>query len=44
VARAAELAGNREKARTYYEKLLALAANADTERPEVRDAKAYLGR
>ena len=43
-ARAAELAGNREKARTYYEKLLALAANADTERPEMREAKAYLAR
>jgi hypothetical protein len=43
-ARAAELAGHRATARTYYERLLTLGAQADTERPELRDAKAYLGR
>ena len=43
-ARAAELSGNHAKARASYEKLLALGANADTERDELREAKAYLGR
>ena len=43
-ARAAELAGDRDKARTYYAKLLAIAERAYTERPEIRQAKAYLGR
>ena len=43
-ARAAELAGNRDKARGYYEQLLALAKNADSERPELTQAKAYLGK
>jgi tetratricopeptide (TPR) repeat protein len=32
-ARAAELAGDRDKARTYYTQLLALAKHADSERP-----------
>jgi hypothetical protein len=41
--RAAELAGETAKARTYYGQLVALAAQADTERPEVQRAKAYLG-
>ena len=41
VARAAERAGDREKAKTYYGKLLATAAPADTERPELREAKAF---
>lgn len=44
VARAAEAAGNRAKARASYEKLVALGAHADTERPELREAKAYLGK
>src|SRR5262245_22710182 len=43
-ARAAELAGNRDKARSYYEQLLVLAKNADSERPELTQAKAYLGK
>ncbi len=41
-ARAAELSGDREKARTYYQKMLALSAKADTERPERVEAKAFL--
>ena len=41
-ARAAELAGDEEKARTYYEELLALGENADTERAELVAADAYL--
>ena len=40
--KAAALAGDQAKARTYYEKLLALAKNADTERPELKDAKMFL--
>jgi tetratricopeptide (TPR) repeat protein len=43
-ARAAELAGDRDKARAYYAKLTTIAERADTERPELRQAKAYLGR
>jgi len=38
-ARAAELSGNREKAAGYYQKLLALAKDADTPRPELASAK-----
>jgi Tfp pilus assembly protein PilF len=43
-ARAAEAAGDRPKAAAYFEKLLALAARADTARPEVAHARAFLGR
>jgi tetratricopeptide (TPR) repeat protein len=41
-ARAAELAGDRDKARDLYTKLTALAASADTERPELTQAKTFL--
>jgi hypothetical protein len=41
-ARAADLAGDRERARTYYAQLLALAEHADTARPELQQARAYL--
>jgi tetratricopeptide (TPR) repeat protein len=44
VARAADAAGNRTKATEYYGKLVDLAKNADAERQEVRDAKAFLAR
>lgn len=40
--RAAELAGDKEQARTYYEQLLQLADQADGERPELATAKAFL--
>src|SRR5215831_9106741 len=43
-ARAADLAGKRDKARAYYEQLLVLTRNADTDRPEIQLAKAYLGK
>ena len=36
-----ERAGDRDKARIYYEKLLAVAVAADSERPELREAKAF---
>jgi hypothetical protein len=41
-ARAAERAGDRAKARRYYEQLVDLTRTADTERPEVAQAKAFL--
>jgi tetratricopeptide (TPR) repeat protein len=43
-ARAAEAAGDRDKAAMYYDKLLILAKSADTERPELAHARAYVGR
>jgi hypothetical protein len=39
---AAERTGNRVRARVYYEKLAALGVRADTERPELQAAKAFL--
>ena len=39
---AAEKAGQQDKAAMYYDKLLTLAKNADPERPEIKQAKAYL--
>jgi tetratricopeptide (TPR) repeat protein len=42
IARAANATGNRQKASEYYGKLVELAKNADTERPETREAKQYL--
>jgi tetratricopeptide (TPR) repeat protein len=41
-ARAADRAGDRASARSYYEKLIALAGNADTARPDLIVAKQYL--
>jgi tetratricopeptide (TPR) repeat protein len=44
VARAADASGDRAKAIAYYGKLIDLAKNADGERPETREAKAFLAR
>jgi hypothetical protein len=41
-ARAAELAGDRERAQTYYAHLVALGEHADTVRPELQQARDYL--
>jgi tetratricopeptide (TPR) repeat protein len=41
-ARAAELAGEKEKARAFYTKLVALAEQADGERPELDEARTFL--
>ncbi|MGH8621034.1 MAG: hypothetical protein ACRET3_02755, partial [Burkholderiales bacterium] len=41
-ARAAEAAGDRQKAREYFAKLVELSKNADTTRPELARAKAYV--
>ena len=43
-ARAAELSGDREKARTYYAQLIALCEKADTDRPELKEAKAFVAK
>jgi len=43
-AKAAERSGDREKARTYYERLVTLCTYADKERPELVEAKTYLAR
>ena len=42
VAKASELAGDRERAKAYYTKLVALAK--DDGRPEVKEARAFLAR
>ncbi|MEE9577143.1 MAG: hypothetical protein V3W35_06995, partial [Gemmatimonadota bacterium] len=41
-ARAAELAGDVERARQYYAQLLEVTRWADSERPEAGDAKRFL--
>jgi hypothetical protein len=41
-AKAAALAGDQAKAKSYYEKLVVLAQNADTEWPEIIEAKMFL--
>ena len=41
-ATAADRAGDRAQARSYYEKLVSLAGNADTARPDLIAAKQYL--
>jgi tetratricopeptide (TPR) repeat protein len=43
-ARAAELLGDMEKARTYYGKLLKLCEKADNNRPELQSAKTFLAK
>jgi Tfp pilus assembly protein PilF len=43
-ALAAEMAGDKAKAREYYTKLVELAKKADGSRPELVKAKAYLAR
>jgi hypothetical protein len=41
-ARAATLAADRRKAKTYYAKLVALSRHADSLRPEIAEAKEFL--
>jgi tetratricopeptide (TPR) repeat protein len=43
-AHAAAQSGDKAKAKTYYEKLVVLSRNADTERPEIKEAKAFLSK
>jgi len=44
VARSAELSGDARKARTYYERLVALGNQSDGSRPELQQAKKYLAK
>ena len=41
-ARAAKLAADRKKAKSYYEKLVELSRLADSDRPEIKEAKQFL--
>jgi tetratricopeptide (TPR) repeat protein len=41
-AKAAQESGDSEKARHYYAKLISLSERADADRPELKDAKAFL--
>jgi tetratricopeptide (TPR) repeat protein len=41
--RAAEAAGDRVKARAFYQQLLNVASDADTDRPELQHARAFVG-
>jgi hypothetical protein len=43
-ARAAEMAGDRQKAGTYFAKFVAVSAKADTNRPEIAQAKTFLAK
>jgi len=43
-ARASDAVGNRAQASEYFGKLVNLARNGDTERPEVQEAKEFLAR
>jgi tetratricopeptide (TPR) repeat protein len=43
-ARAAEAAGDQQKAKGHFTKLVALSKSADTERPELVEAKAFLAK
>ena len=40
--RAAELAGNKKEATTYYQRLFHVASHADTQRPRLQDARRFL--
>ena len=42
IARAAEASGDRQKATAHYNRLMALAKNADSQRPELARAREYL--
>ena len=44
IARAANADGDHQKASEYYGKLVNLAKNADTERPETQEAKTFLAK
>ena len=43
-ARAAVVSGNRGKAAQYYSRLLSLSANADTTRPDIKEAEQFAAR
>jgi hypothetical protein len=43
-ARAVQLSGDHEKAKSYYARLLAISDHADGDRPELQDARAFLAK
>ena len=43
-SKAAEQSGDMAKAKTYYEKLVVLSQNADSERPELKESRAFLAK
>jgi hypothetical protein len=43
-ARSAQLSGDREKAKSYYSRLLAICNHADGDRPELQDARTFLAK
>ena len=43
-ARASELSGDHEKAKTYYAKLVAMCEDAGGDRPQLQDARSFLAR
>jgi tetratricopeptide (TPR) repeat protein len=43
-AKSAELAGDRDKAKSYYARLLTVAATSDGQRPELGEARAFVSR
>lgn len=43
-ARAAKMAGDEKTAKSYYMKLIEICRNADSVRPEIEEAKAFLGK
>jgi tetratricopeptide (TPR) repeat protein len=43
-AKAAEQAKQQDKARTYFSKLVELTKNADADRTEIREARAFVAR
>jgi tetratricopeptide (TPR) repeat protein len=43
-ARAAELSGNREKARAYYARLVEVSKLADDDRPDLKEARTHLAK
>jgi tetratricopeptide (TPR) repeat protein len=43
-AKASELSGDQAKAKRYFESFLTLAKSADSERPELNEAKAFLAK
>jgi hypothetical protein len=43
-ARAARLSGDEKTAQIYYRKLIELSRDADTLRPEIKEAKAFLAK
>ena len=43
-AKAAESLGDKAKAKEYFQKLMALADNAETDRPDLAAARAFLAK